>query len=1233
MTDAGDTALASRPSMEKRRLSSSSSLSSAARDEAQSAFKRLPDEIIEQILRLTDPDSFASLILLNSNWRRVSQQAHLYAYHLSRCPSYSASHKSIPASLNKDGEDALPTLRRLFARQVKRNLFQAYLRPRTTTIKLVSNSISSSSVPGGEGMQFSSSPRGYHLLAYNSSRIYVLDIRGPELVVKRELKIMRRPVSACTLDDGSLLAVLSSDMQVDVYDLRQHPPKRTQSLVLDNPPRTIALSPCGSVLAAAYEGGIEVSSLHTGALPTDRRAVKCDGVDSLAFSFDGTQLLGTTTVGQPPNTVILTAPYYDPGSHMGENNISALWTTSILFPNTSRDCSHAVLIQESSSEEASWTFTYDSSFETFRAVRIDDLRNGTTYFTGPIPNTSAQSTLLPCTLPAATYCGELVSAGFEGKDVWIYGVPEDLEAVPETTSNSSSEPGVPNLNRRNSSLSVRTPSSRLQETNGGRVPQWQILCDKYRNTFVSGRKVTALEGVSTVKWVADYGSSSLQERLVVAARGVQPAKPITEEDGIDFVDGGRITILDFDYGTTDGETVDITIEVGTQEPEVLEEEHRDMDTEVAIVRRRTVAQRRGGRPGGMRSATSAVAQAESLLRLPALPDDRGCDDDDPLIPRRIGTSGSQANTSTTAHNEPEEATLEEAQEALDAPYAHASPRSGPTLRRAATAAAVNRRLHPSATTNGQIQYRRADGRAEHPHESDADNWVPPPPPYSKEDPGDTPAFLRAPAIPGVGLDTGNQHPAHPLAPAVAAPTQIPPPPPSAPPQLNQVPSHSSGGSSARLDLPKLQTSPPRDRRSRMSWQSGQSQPRAVSASVTRGEPQSLETPISRPGSSSARPQTGGSQFPNLDREDIYDVSPIDSAPPPALTDARQPRRPSGSASSASSHTTTASNAYSGSAAPYQTSHIPDPSNLERPPSSSTQMPQSQSSRANQDPVVGRLPNASTWPKAQPEPSQSSGATVSGYPRSAPAINISNREMLAAALPPLPSPNQLSALHDRQHNLASRPTSSYFHTPRVPIGRNPQDQPPSSNRLGLHANFSSTSAPAPELPLIISTPTGVSGAFDTPDQAGTQDTLAEPVLHAPVPRHPRHILDVDDPNHPVAECLETVYSSTGNGSRSTTVHQGPNGQPLAVPPPPSSSQLTSSSLRHHTSLSRRPSRARRSAARNVQDAKTRGWAGRRKQKKAEKELDAVSSAAWTDVTWASNAPKDGKAGKGSKCTVM
>ena len=200
-------------------------------------------------------------------------------------------------------DESLPKLRRLFAREVKRNLFEAYLRPKKTTIKLISNSISSSSAPGGEGLQFSPSPLGHHLLAYNSSRIYILDVRQPEIIVKRELKILRRPASTCILDNGSLLAVLSTDMQIDLYDLEQSPPRRKQCLILDNSPRAIALSPCGSVLAAAYESGIEVSSITPGALPTDRRSVKCDGVDSLAFSFDGTQLLGTTTNSQPSNTV------------------------------------------------------------------------------------------------------------------------------------------------------------------------------------------------------------------------------------------------------------------------------------------------------------------------------------------------------------------------------------------------------------------------------------------------------------------------------------------------------------------------------------------------------------------------------------------------------------------------------------------------------------------------------------------------------------------------------------------------------------------------------------------------------------------------------------------------------------------------------------------------------------------------------------------------------------------
>ncbi|KAI1213856.1 uncharacterized protein F4807DRAFT_409376, partial [Annulohypoxylon truncatum] len=1156
-----------------------------------SAFDRLPDEIIEQILQLTDPESFASLVLLNSKWRRVSQHAHLYALHLSQCASYASSHNAVPVATVGD-DDNLPKLRRSFAREVKRNLFEAYLRPRSTTIKLISNCIGSSSAPGGEGMQFSPSPRGHHILAYNSSRIFVFDVREPELAVKREFKILRRPASACILDDGSLLAVLSTDMQVDLYDLGKVPPRRIQSLILDHAPRAIALSPCGRVLAAAYEGGIEVQSLNPGALPTDRRAVKCDGVDSLAFSFDGTQLLGTTTTSHTPNTVILTAPYYDPENQMcEENNISALWTTSILFPNTSRDCSHAVLLQESSSMEATWTFTYDRSFETFRAVRIDDLRNGTTYFTGPVPSTSSPGPLLPCTLPAANYQGDLVSAGFEGKDIWLYGIPEDLEAVPEGIHASPDSNGPPGLHRMNSGVSVRSPS-RVQDVNGGRVPQWQILCDKFRNNFVSGRNITQLTGVSTVKWVSGFGDTSLEERLVVAARGVMPPKPVTEEDGIDFVDGGRITILDFDYRTEDGEEKEITIEVGTNEAEILEEEHRDIDTEVAIVRRRTVAQRRGNRNSVMSVAATSSRQVDALLR-PSTSHTYIDDLEDPLVPRPMATA--RSNSYVTALDETEDVSLEEAQEALDAPYAHANPRSGPTLRRAATAAAVNRRRNPQPAAAGRVEYRRADGRAEHPHESDADNWVPPPPPYTKDDPGDLPAFLRHSAISGVGLPLSDFVP-----PVPPLPSSIPPVPsfPSAVPPVPPVPavpySHANSG---RPELPRLQTTPLREQASRMSWNYQFPSQGGMNDSVNGSR---SAVPVGR-----QSPTFSRRNRPHVDDDDIYNVSPVGTpratsshvSEGPAMTNVT-PERPSPHNTAPSwrteyTPTSSRSHPFTGGSRPGSANtYYHNPTT----PSSTVGNQRWDNGQIGNYPTVGRLPNAQTWPRAPPSSDMPSLASFDGYPHSAPATNQYNEEIIAAALPPAPTPDLLARLHRRQGSTgAPRPASGSFQFPRVPVGSRSQRD---SRRYSGIPEIQPPPAD-PDQPLIISTPTGVSGAYDTPGYLDGGRGPSEPILHAPVPRHPRptsgaHLL------RPTVERLETI-SSINNGEQ-----------------PPSTS------LRHHTSLTRRQSRARRGALKNIQDAKLRGWTGRRKSKKKDKET-------WTDVTWAAAVAPRGLS-KDKKCAV-
>ena len=1108
-----------------------------------------------------------------------------------------------PGDLPASDDENLPRFRRLFAREVKRNLFDSYLRPRETVIKLVSNSISSSSCPGGEGMQFGPSPKGHHILAYNSSRIYVIDARGESLDVKRELKILRRPVSACITDDASLLAVLSSEMQVDFYDLQKTPPQRKLSLTLDNSPRTIALSSCGSVLAAAYDGGIEVSSLHSDALVTDRRAVKCDAVDALAFSLDGTQLIGTTINSSPPNTVVLTAPYYDPGSLLGDSSLSCMWTTSILFPNSSRDCSHAILLQDGSYGEAEWTFTYDRSFETFRAVRLDDLRNGTTYFTGPIPKATSQSKLLPCTLPASTYHGELVASGFQGKEIWIYGVPGDLDAVPETTSNNDSSSNTSGLGRHNSgqsNLSHRT-SSRAPDGDGERIPQWQILCDKLRNNFVGGCKISELSGVSNVKWVSGFAGVSSKERLVVTARGISGSRLVTEEEDIDFVDGGRLTLLDFDYGLVNGDRSEITIEVGTDDAEVLEEEKRDIETEVAIVRRRTVAQQRGGRTALLRAATSASREpllpALSSIEDAAAADDD--DDDDPLVPRTIGRNPVSHPAPTVMSDSGETASIE-ALESLDAPYAHASPRSGTTLRRAATAAAVNRRLNPRTADGRPIEYRRADGRAEHPHESDADNWVPPPPPYQKDqDPADLPAFLRGPSVAPI--------------PSI----------PSVPP-LSTLPLR---GSSGLESLPVSETT----ETTSSAVQRRPSQQRTASGSTSLRPLRVADAP---------RPRSSPSvHSAYVDLDEIYDVSPPGS--PHIPTRQFGERQVSGSEMSATSESESVLSSSVASQAetiqaqpsvpmiaaissPLATSTAFD--DLARPnvPPLQLRIPNFPSSNAvpaaSAEPVVSRLSTVQTWPLPPQLQAGPLGHAVAAYPLTAPPFNTTSHE-LAAALPPAPSSGQLASLEKRISHGNPRRLSGGLQIQQALADSRSYGGGPSQGMKYLEQRdwTASSSIQMPEFdrPLIISTPKGVSGAFDPPTRriSGRRNEMQ---ILAPVPRHPQQHNFINP--RPTTERLQTIYSAE-------SYQHAPQGQPKPNGLPSWLRSGPGSSRGSPTGVSRKPSRAERSAAKNMQDARKRGWTGKKKSKKESTAGHEASGVVeWTDMA-------SPVAPKGKKCVVM
>ncbi|KAK3185361.1 hypothetical protein K4F52_005863 [Lecanicillium sp. MT-2017a] len=1178
--------------------------------QATAAVDRLPDEIIEQVLRITDPDGFASLIILNRQWRRVSQQAHLYAHQLLRCPSYATSHTALPSA----NDDDLPKLRRLFALEVKRNLLRPFMRPRETTIKLISTSISSSSCPGGEGMQFSASAKGHHLLAYNSSRLHVLDVRGPELEVKREFMLRRRPVSATITDDATTLAVLSTEMQLNLYDLTEKPPRRKHAIILDKNPRAMAISSCASVLAAAYDTGIEVSSLRPDALPTDRREVKCDAVDALAFSYDGTQILGTTLHSSPPTTVVLTAPYYDPGTTAEQDNLSSMWTTSILFPNTTHDCSHAILIQNGTEEEAAWAFTYDQSFETFRAIRIDDLRNGTTYFTGPAPKAASQAKLLPCTLPAATYHGQLVAAGFHRNEVWVYGVPEDLDAVPGNSLSSHDAPA--GLGRNDSSRSnlSRHGSGRGTEATGERLPQWKLLCDKLRNNFVAGRKVSELTGLSNVKWVEGFGGSSSKERLVITSRGVSAPRVVTDEEDIDFVDGGRVSIIDLDYGMADGTKREVTIEVGTDHAEELKEEKRDMATEVAIVRRRTVAQNRSGRNALLRAATTA-GQSNTL---PPLPRHATAEDnDDPLVPRRVGR-----NPTTIEDAEGESIASVEEMEALDAPYAHASPRSGTTLRRAATAAAVNRRLNPRTADGRRIEYRRADGRGELPHESDADNWVPPPPPYQPDDPGAVPIFLRRPAV---------------------APLPLPARPVTGQGQQSTAPWQTSPHAWPGTFAPNPTEGSRRQSRQRTA---------SDSTTYSRQRPEEIPRPLSTP-----------SLLP--DSEDLYGVSPptsprlqaaesspssqasvvaetgagagAQSATPagetmPRVSDETTNVQPDMAAtkSTAARPTSNAEREVPTLNVEIPTSHLsvvapPEPQIHQRSLSNAQtwpRAPQTLAASAEEQPVhVRRLSNAQTWPLAPQQQPDADRRDFSTNSQDMPAMDESANADEASPLPPPPSSAQIERLNKRISRGHPRRLSGGIPTHWSVAGSRRsgsssahlQRKPVASPATSFEPSIVN---PDEEQPLIISTPKGVSGAFDGPaSQVADNET---PIL-APIPRRPRHNITYD-PQTPPDQQIATIFNPPPGIQEydAPQSQQKPRGLPSWLTSPPSSSSRSS------LGLNRRPSRAERSAAKNMQDARKRGWKPKSKKDKNE---NSPQEPGWTNVQ-VNNQPKDGK-----KCIVM
>ena len=687
-----------------------------------------------RILWAVDADAFASAILLNRQWNSASQKLELYAHHLSRCPSFALTNNVITGPFRRND---LKRLKSKFAIEVRRNLFEAYLRPRETLINLICYSTNSSTAfPGGEAFRFVFSPSGQTLLALSSSRIFVLDLISDPPTVRRELKTFRRALSASITDDGSLLAVLSTKHQANIYALTPSGVKHIQVLVLDNPPRTITLAHEGTVLAAAYEGGVEVFSLAANALSTDRRAVRCEAVDTLTFSGDGSMLVGSSFGQDDPSAVIITAPFYTENDPNVSNRDvhSRMWTTQILFPNNSSTCSHAVLLQSHVEGDGNWLFAFDHTLQSYRAVRTDDTRTGIAYFLSP-PVSRRYSMPTPTIAPTASAYGDLVVAGFSGTGIWLYGIPEKVDTAPDMGSvieraeqRNGGQMALTSATGHREPLMAYSPSvtgsseSIEEDSLAGRV-DWR------QSIFVKCRHLKSIDGLTAAQWVekseAIAAGFSGRRLAVVAPGGVNA---FAEEMGDESmpVDGGRISILDFDYSPREGGSRVFTIEVGEKEPEVLPEQHGNLDVEVALERRRTVRQTRGRGNRKMNLGRSATAIGAHSVDF-----NRG-EYSSNIDERLAGNSVSQPPSPDNEHS-----------------------RSPDSLHRAATAAGISRARYPprpplasaQGAASGHVMYRRSQDGREIPHESDADNWEPPPPPYKRSPPAGRPIEFHPTPLP------------------------------------------------------------------------------------------------------------------------------------------------------------------------------------------------------------------------------------------------------------------------------------------------------------------------------------------------------------------------------------------------------------------------------------------------------------------------------------------------------
>lgn len=341
------------------------------------------------------------------------------------------------------------------------------------------------------------------------------------------------------------------------------------------------------------------------------------------------------------------------------------------MPERLRNARHSSLLPESNGA-VHLIFAFDSEADTFGLYDLAAKK-----FTGTkmqLPNECrwSRAESVQDSYPAVSPGTDFVAVATKEtgiSEIWLYELPDDWQYEAWSDGNTNRKPVTPRQ-------IIQIYRDSEERSHGLSALRWLSLTDKKR-----------LLAVSTVL------NKSTQSDMYAPPTAVS---------------SGHVIITDFECdikATGPQACAKMMIDLDKVLPgeKLPSDDNADFEQEVEIVRRRTVAQRTASTGSQGRRSSRNMGRAATTAN----------------VPRIRGRNGSVDEDSDEDMGPYEE------------PYSQGAPRSQASLQRAATVAANSSaaRRHLRALPNQPLEYRRADGLREIPHESDADNWVPPPPAY------------------------------------------------------------------------------------------------------------------------------------------------------------------------------------------------------------------------------------------------------------------------------------------------------------------------------------------------------------------------------------------------------------------------------------------------------------------------------------------------------------------------